>query len=122
MWKGKWRNRYGSILTITDDSDHRLIGTFETALPDSGFHDRSIPMIGFHQGNCIGITGGAATPAGDMLVTYTGLLRDGRLETLWFVAADAALTASKEGVPARITPLSWWRSMTTNADTFEKVD
>jgi hypothetical protein len=51
MWKGKWRNQYGSILTIIDDSDHRLTGTFQTALPDSGFHDQSIPMIGFHQGN-----------------------------------------------------------------------
>ena len=56
-----------------------------------------------------------------MVVTYTGLLREGRIETLWFVAADAALSAPAEGIPATINKVNWWRAMTTNADTFERV-
>jgi hypothetical protein len=41
---------------------------------------------------------------------YTGLLRDGRMVTLWYVAADAALTARKEVEPATIRKLNWWRA------------
>jgi hypothetical protein len=61
------------------------------------------------------------TAAGAMVVTYTGLLREGRIETLWYVAADASLSASAEGVSAKINKLNWWRAITTNADTFERV-
>lgn len=57
-----------------------------------------------------------------MVVTYTGLLRGGKLETLWYVVADAALAASAEGEPARARKLNWWRSVTTSADTFERVE
>jgi len=57
-----------------------------------------------------------------MVVTYTGLLRNGKLETLWYVVADAALGATAEGQPARARKLNWWRSMTTSADTFERME
>src|SRR4051794_25333837 len=120
-WLGQWRNQYGSILTITDDADHRITGTFRTALEDSGFFGQEIPVVGFHQGNCIGLSAGGKAKAGDAVVTYTGLLRDGKIETLWFVAADTALSASKEGEPATVKTLNWWRAMTTSADTFERV-
>ena len=121
MWKGKWRNQYGSMLEITSEENQRIEGTFTTALDDSGFYGQSIPVVGFHQGDCIGITGGGKTTAGDAVVTYTGLLRDGKLETLWFVAADTALVASAPGQPAQEKKLNWWRSMSTSADTFERI-
>jgi hypothetical protein len=31
-WLGKWRNQYGSILDITDESHHKIVATFRTAL------------------------------------------------------------------------------------------
>ncbi len=121
MWIGKWRNQYGSILEITDESEHRIEGSFRTALEDSGFFGQTIPVVGFHQGNCIGLMGGGVARGGDALVTYTGLLRDGRLETLWYVVADTALSARGEGDPARLMKVNWWRAITTSADTFERV-
>ena len=121
-WKGKWRNQYGSTVDITDDANHRIAGTFKTALRDSGFYGQEIPVVGIHQGDCISFAGGGVTPAGDGLVSYTGLLRDGKMETLWFVVADAALKAPKEGAPATRRKLPWWRSMSTSADTFERID
>jgi hypothetical protein len=120
-WLGKWRNQYGSVLEITNESEHGIVGKFTTALEDSGFYGQEIPVFGFHQGNCIGLTGGGRSPAGDMVVTYTGLLRDGRLQTLWYVVTDAALGAAGEGAPAKVQKVSWWRAMTTSADTFERI-
>lgn len=120
IWKGKWRNQYGSLLEISDDSDQKIVGTFRTALDDSGFHDQAIPMFGVHQGDCISVSGGGRTPSGDAVVCYTGLLRNGKMETLWFVCADSAIRAD-EGQLGKIVKLNWWRSMTTSADTFERV-
>ncbi len=120
-WLGQWRNQYGSILEITDEADHRIRGTFRTELPDSGFWGQEIAVVGVHYGDCIGLTAGGDTHAGGMVVTYTGMLRQGRLETLWYVVADAQLSAPAEGEPAKIRKLDWWRAMTTNADTFERV-
>lgn len=119
-WVGIWRNQFGSILEITEDSGGRIVGNFRTALSDSGFFGQTIPMYGFHQGDCIGISGGGRSPAGDMVVTYTGLMRDGKLETLWYVVADAAFSAKEEGALAVVRKLPWWRAITTNADTFER--
>lgn len=56
-----------------------------------------------------------------MIVSYTGLLRGGCLQTLWFYAADAALRAPRAGAPAEIEEIGWWRAVTVNADTFERV-
>ncbi len=120
-WLGQWRNQFGSVVDITDETGHAIAGTFRTALPDSGFYGQTIPIAGIHQGDGVSFAGGGRTAAGDMIVAYTGLLRDGKMETLWFVAADAAITATAEGVPAQVNKLGWWRSMTTNADTFERM-
>jgi Avidin family len=120
-WKGKWRNQYGSIVDITDDANHRIAGTFKTALKDSGFYGQEVPVVGIHQGDCISFVAGGKTPAGDAAVSYTGLVRDGKMETMWFVVADASIKAPEEGAPGRIEKSNWWRSITTNADTFERV-
>ncbi|MCK1714309.1 MULTISPECIES: avidin/streptavidin family protein [unclassified Bradyrhizobium] len=53
-WVGNWQNQFGSILRITSDAEGRIEGNFETALEDSGFYGQSVPVIGFHRGNCIG--------------------------------------------------------------------
>src|SRR5437763_751575 len=119
-WRGKWKNQYGSIVEITDDANNLIAGTFRTALKDSGFYGLTVPAVGVHQGDCISFVCGGVTPAGDSVVSYTGLLRAGKMETLWFVAADAAIKA-KVGEPAEIQKLNWWRAMSTSADTFEKA-
>ena len=117
-WIGTWRNQYGSVVEITDEADHRLAGTFRTALRDSGFFGQTVPISGVHQGDCVSFVGAGATPAGDMVVSYTGLLRNGQMETLWYVASDAALSAPRAGEPAQLSKRSWWRAMSTGADTF----
>ncbi len=120
-WMSKWRNQYGSIIEITDESNHRIAGRFRTALSDSGFYGQEIDVVGVHYGDCIGLTAGGTAASGDMVVSYTGLFREGRLETLWYVVSDASLGAAREGAPAESRKLNWWRAMTTNADTFERV-
>jgi len=120
-WLGKWRNQFGSIVDITNDAEHRIEGTFRTALKDSGFYGQEVRIFGIHRGHCISFAASGTGPAGDLLVSYTGLLRNGRMETLWYVVADAALIADSVGAPGEVKPLSWWRAMTTNADTFDRV-
>ena len=97
-WKGKWCNQYGSIVTIVDDADQRISGTFKTALKDSGFDSQEIPVVGLHQGDCISFVGAGQTAAGDAAVWYTG-----------------------QGAPGRREKLNWWRSISTSADTFERI-
>jgi hypothetical protein len=120
-WKGRWRNQYGSIVDITEDANGRITGTFKTALKDSGFYGQEVPIIGIHQGDCVSFVAGGKTAAGDAAVSYTGLLRDGKMETVWLVVADSAIKAAAEGMPGKIEKLTWWRSINTNADTFERV-
>jgi hypothetical protein len=119
-WIGTWRNQYGSTVEITDEADHRIAGTFRTALEDSSFHGQEIPVSGVHRGDCISFAGGGTTPAGDMVVSYTGLLREGRMETLWHVVADSVFAAAREGAPAQLRKRHWWSAMMTGADTFER--
>ena len=110
-WAGTWCNQYGSTLVITDESAGRVAGTFRTALPDSGFHGRDFPVLGVHQGDCISFAFAGPTPKGDMVCSFTGLLRDGRLQTVWLWSrtAPSKATASVPGPtpswPMR-TPLS----------------
>lgn len=118
---GKWKNQYGSILEIISDVNHKITGKFKTGLEDSGFYGKEIEMIGFRKGNCVGIAGGCRTALGDMLVTYTGLLRNGKLQTLWYVVTDASLMADGEGKQAYIKENNWWKAMSTSADTFERI-
>ena len=117
-WIGQWKNQYGSILEITNVSNNMVTGVFRTALEDSGFYGHEIPVSGFCQGDCIGISGGGITDSGDMLVTYTGLLRNDILETLWLVVNDSV----KQGKETpQLTKQNWWKAVLINADTFERV-
>lgn len=120
-WVGSWRNQFGSVLRIISDAEGRIEGTFETALEDSGFYGQTVQVTGFHRGNCIGFAAVGSSAAGDRVVTYAGLLRQGKMETAWFVVADQALSAASEGDPAKLKPLNWWRAVTTNVDTFERT-
>ena len=120
-WVGSWRNQFGSVLHIVSDAEGRIEGTFETALEDSGFYGQTVPVTGFHRGNCIGFVAVGSSVAGDRVVSYAGLLRHGKMETAWFVVADQALRAAREGEPAQLKPLNWWRAVTTNVDTFERA-
>lgn len=119
---GTWRNQYGSLLSIGTEKDGVVSGTFETALSDSGFFGQVIPVHGVYDGPCIGISGAGKSAAGSMAVSYTGLLRDGRLETLWFVVSDANIAARAEGEIAAAHRLPWWRAMSISSDTFERVE
>src|SRR5436190_9491426 len=55
-WIGKWKNQYGSILEISDDSDNRIVGTFRTALEDSRFFGQEVAFVGLHAGACISVS------------------------------------------------------------------
>jgi hypothetical protein len=55
------------------------------------------------------------------VVSYSGLLRDGKIVTAWSAVSDQALSAEKEGAPAKLKPLNWWRAVTMNMDTFERT-
>lgn len=112
-WVGKWKNQYGSILTITEDGDGQVTGTFKTALLDSGFYGTEIAVCGIHLGHCISFAFTASTAGGDLLCSYSGLLRDDRLHTVWHVISDGRLDPD-----ARITERPWPHAVTTNADTF----
>jgi hypothetical protein len=120
-WVGTWQNQYGSTLEITSEADGRILGEFRTALEDSGFYSQSVAVVGVHQGNCISFGSAGTSVTGDRVVSNAGLLRDGKMETAWFVVSDMALSATREGEPARLKRLNWWRSVTTNIDTFERV-
>ncbi|MFL6626310.1 MAG: avidin/streptavidin family protein [Burkholderiaceae bacterium] len=112
-WIGTWSNQYGSTLTITDDAAGRLHGFFRTALRDSGFFGKDFAVAGVHHGDCLSFAFAGATPKGDMVCSFTGLLRAGKMQTMWHVAADAA----DDGAGKR----AWPHAVMANADTFERV-
>jgi hypothetical protein len=112
-WTGTWRNQYGSQLILMDDGGGRMRGSFRTALRDSGFFGRSYDVVGLSQGNCLAFTFAGSTPKGDMICTFTGLLRDGKMQTVWHVVSD--------GSPGAGDKQAWPHAVMTNADTFERV-
>lgn len=120
-WAGQWQNQYGSILTITDDNGQQLHGTFRTALGDSTFAGQETPVTGIHLGDCIHFAFSRSTPAGDTIASFTGLLREGRLETLWHVISDSAVKPPQPGQPPQLIKLPWAHAAMTNADTFQRV-
>lgn len=120
-WVGRWKNQYGSIVEITSEANGRIEGTFRTALADSGFYGQTVAIVGVHQGNCIGFSSVGSSATGDRVVSYTGLLRDQKIETAWLVVSDKALVAAREGEAAALKSVNWWRAVTTNVDTFERT-
>jgi hypothetical protein len=120
-WIGTWQNQYGSTVLIEDDAGGVIRGTFRTALEDSSFFGQEFPIHGAAHGDVIGFTAAGRGKAGPAAVSYTGILRDGKLEMLWHTVAGQALTASAEGAPARIVKVGAWRAFGTSLDTFERV-
>ncbi|MFB4301500.1 avidin/streptavidin family protein [Actinomadura sp. NTSP31] len=120
-WVGTWRNQYGSTLVVTDDAGGRLQGTFRTALGDSAFAGEDVEITGLHVGACAHFAFGRSGPQGDSVASFTGLLRDGRLETVWHVVSDSAVKPPAPGRPPELIKLPWAHAALTNADTFTRV-
>jgi hypothetical protein len=59
--------------------------------------------------------------AGDVICSFTGLLREGRLETVWHVVSDSAVTSPQPGQPPSLVKLTWPSAVLTNADTFQRT-
>jgi hypothetical protein len=121
-WKGTWRNQYGSSVTITDDHGGFIRGTFITALEDSGFFGKTVPIYGAASGDVIGFSSAARTDAGPAAVSYTGIFRDGKLEMLWHMVAGTALSADGVGAPAKLVEHRTWKAFRTGLDTFTRED
>jgi hypothetical protein len=81
-WHGSWINQYGSVVEITSEDDGRIEGFFRTALKrqrilrEGRAADRHAPR------QRISFASIGTGPAGDMIISYTGLLREGKMETL----------------------------------------
>jgi hypothetical protein len=121
IWNGRWRNQYGSHVEIEVDKNGVVSGSFTTALEDSSFHGMTVPIRGFAHGDVIGFSAAAAGKTGSAAVSYTGILREGKIETLWHTVAGHTLSARAEGEPARLTEVGAWRAFGTNLDTFERA-
>jgi avidin family protein len=106
-WKGTWRNQYGSTVVI-DDTNGVIRGVFRTALEDSSFFGLEVAIHGVACGEVIGFTAASKGKTGPAAVSYTGILRAGKLETLWHTVAGHTLTAAREGAPAKITEVGSW--------------
>jgi hypothetical protein len=119
-WKGTWRNQYGSIVVIENDTGGVIRGFFRTALKDSSFFGLEVPIHGVACGDVIGFTAAAEGKTGPAAVSYTGILREGKLETLWHTVAGQTLTAASVGEPAEIKIVGAWRAFGTSLDTFER--
>ncbi|WP_203664967.1 avidin/streptavidin family protein [Actinocatenispora rupis] len=117
-WTGRWRNQYGSMLTITDEAGGRLRGSFRTALEDSAFAGSEVEVTGIHVGACAHFAFARTDP--DAIASFTGLLREGRLEAMWHVVTDRAVKPPRPGAPAEPFTLPWPHAVLTNADTFTR--
>jgi hypothetical protein len=105
-WIGTWRNQYGSVVTITSATEGRLGGTFRTAIKSSPFFGADVDIAGVYAGVTICFSSAVGVRDG-YVVSYTGKLENDRLEKMWFVVAGEQ---------------DWWASVTTNHDTFERVE
>lgn len=115
-WTGTWRNQYGSTLTIAEERDGLIKGLFRTALQDSAFFGRELQVTGICRGDCINFAFGISDEPSTSICSFTGMLRDEKLETVWHVVTSRKAEA---GQPTQ--KLGWAHSVQTNADTFERV-
>ncbi len=120
-WTGKWRNQYGSVFELTEEGDGRVAGTFQTALKDSNFYGQTLLVVGMASGDVIGLAAAAEGTTGPAALTYAGIVRQGKLETLWHTVVGSALVAEREGAPAVRQEVGAWRAFATNLDTFERL-
>ncbi len=121
QWTGKWRNQYGSVLELTEQGEGRVAGTFRTALKDSSFYGQDLLVVGVASGDVIALAAAAEGTVGPAALTYAGIVREGKLETLWHMVAGTALVAEREGAPAIRKEVGAWRAFGTNLDTFERL-
>jgi hypothetical protein len=119
MWTGSWRNQYGSRLEITDESNGRIAGWFRSEA-DGRIKGHEIAIVGVYQNNLISFVLNGA-PHTNFVASWTGLLYEGRIETLFNLVAGERLTAETEGSPARNKPLKPFEATTTGADFFERI-
>ena len=115
-WIGTWRNQYGSTLTITDDKQGVIGGVFSTALPDSTFFGYELPVTGVWYGDCINFAFGRSNDLATAICSFTGMLREGKLQTVWHV-----VTSQAHGDGSRSSAAGWAHAVQTNADTFERA-
>ncbi|OEC96059.1 MULTISPECIES: avidin/streptavidin family protein [unclassified Rhizobium] len=115
-WTGIWRNQYGSTVEITDEQDGLIRGTFKTALQDSVFFGSELPVAGVWFDDCINFAFGMAGEGSTSICSFTGMLREKKLQTIWHV-----VTSRKPEQPGRARKLGWAHSVQTNADTFEQI-
>jgi hypothetical protein len=87
---------------------------------DSSFVGLEAPIYGAACGDVIGFTAVAEGTVGPVAVSYTGILRNGKLETLWHTVTGATLTAAEEGAPAKRVEVGAWRAFGTSLDTFKR--
>lgn len=120
-WLGAWRNQYGSVVEITSETNGRIEGSFKTALEASRIYGQTVPIQGVCRGDLISFACGGTSPQGDMVVSYTGILRNGRLETLWHMVSGERITAKAEGEPGEKKQVESWEAFVTSLDTFERA-
>jgi len=99
---GQWKNQYGSQLNIDHVEHSRITGSFQSAV------DKSIPAspaFGLCTGNLI-VINVASSKEGEKIASWTGVLRDDRIETLWHVAVGGK---------------GMWESVLTGSDTFTRI-
>jgi hypothetical protein len=108
---GTWMNQYGSRLVIAD-ANGRLCGTFETTLGDSGFFGRQYEVVGVHCGDCVSFVFAGPTANGDAACSFTGLERNGKIQTVWHVVSDRSASGKQKR--------AWPHAVLTNADTFTR--
>ncbi len=114
-WLGQWRNQYGSILEITNESGQRLNGKFRSALKDSSFYEEEADVVGIYRGDCVSFATSTTGANGDSIAAFTGLLRDGKLQTVWYVVTDGVKLGD------RVQKRSWPHAVMANADTFVRI-
>lgn len=113
-WIGTWRNQYGSTLKITEEKDGLIKGLFKTALRDSAFFGHELQVTGVCYDDCINFAFGISDERLVSVCSFTGMLRDGKLQTVWHV-----VTSRRAEVGRRPQRLGWAHSVQTNADIFE---
>jgi Avidin family len=115
-WAGSWRNQYGSILKIIDEGNGRIGGSFSSAV-GTKTKGEEIAIIGLYQDNLISFM----LSGGSHVVSWTGLVHDGRMETLWHLVVRERLTPETHHAPAKQKPIGVWEAFTTGSDIFERV-
>lgn len=116
-WVGQWKNQYGSVLTIESEAGGRIEGSFKSAVDPSV---KESAVIGVCANDLISFSA-VGEGVGQKIASWTGILREGKIETLWHVVANEKLVAGEEGAPAKKTPAGIWEAFVTGSDIFQRV-